>query len=66
LAMVFWVAGFKYAPASVAAILNQSSTIIALILATLVLKEPFSIRKFVAAILGISGVLIVTLDAPHS
>lgn len=60
-AMLLWVAGFKYAPAANAAILNQTSTVIALILATLVLKEPFGMRKGSAAVLAILGVVVVTL-----
>lgn len=59
LAMIFWIGGFKYAQAAVAAVLNQTSTIIALIFATLILKEPFTKRKLVAAVLAVSGVLVV-------
>jgi len=60
LAMIFWVAGFKYANASTAGILNQTSIVFAIILATLILKEPFTRRKFVAVSLAVLGVLIVT------
>ncbi|MEK6797846.1 MAG: DMT family transporter [Planctomycetota bacterium] len=59
LSMVFWIGGFKWAKASVAAILNQSSTIIALILASVILKESFTRRKVVAAVLAITGVVVV-------
>ncbi len=59
-AMIFWVAGFKYAQAGVAAVLNQTSTILALVFATLILKEPFTRRKAVAAIVALSGVIIIT------
>ncbi len=59
LAMIFWIAGFKYAGASVAAILNQTSTVMALIFATLILKERFTRRKFVSAVLAFGGVMIV-------
>lgn len=60
LAMILWVAGFKYANASMAGILNQTSIVFAIILATLILKEPFTRRKFVAVSLAVAGVLIVT------
>ncbi len=59
-AMIFWVGGFKYTSASVAAVLNQTSTIFALIMATIILKEPFTRRKLLAAVLAFGGVVIVT------
>ena len=60
LAMVLWIAGYKYTQAPIAAILNQTSTIFALIFATLILKEPFTRRKLAAAALGLGGVAVVT------
>jgi len=61
LAMIFWVAGFAYADkAGRAAILNQTTTIFAIILATVILKESFTRRKLVAVSLALLGVLIVT------
>jgi len=61
LALIFWIAGFKYAKASIAAALNQTSSIFAIILATVVLKESFTFRKATSATLAIMGVLLVTL-----
>lgn len=61
--LIFWVAGFKYIDASVAGILNQTSSIFALILATLILKEEFTPRKFLAISLAMLGVVLVTLNA---
>ena len=60
LALIFWLAGFKYTKAAIAAILNQTSTVIALVFATLILKETFTKRKFAAALLALIGVLVVT------
>ena len=60
-AMLLWVGGFKYTQAAVAAILNQTSTIMALGFATVILKEPFTRRKLAAAILALSGIMIVLL-----
>ncbi len=60
-ALIFWIAGFKYAKASIAAALNQTSSIFAIILATVVLKESFTMRKAISATLAITGVLLVTL-----
>ncbi|UCG31608.1 MAG: DMT family transporter [Phycisphaerales bacterium] len=62
LAMVTWVAGFKYTYASVAAILNQTNALFAVVLATLILKEAFTRRKFVALVLAFCGVVLVTLS----
>jgi drug/metabolite transporter (DMT)-like permease len=60
-AMIFWVAGFKYADAAVAGILNQTSIVFALILASVFLKEHLTRRKLLAIVLAASGVLIVTM-----
>jgi len=62
LSMVFWVAGFKYAQAAIAAILNQTSVIFATVLAVVLLKEGMTRRKFVAVTLAITGVVLVALD----
>jgi drug/metabolite transporter (DMT)-like permease len=59
ISLLFWLAGFKYTKASIAAILNQTSVIFAMVLATLVLKESFSRRKLLAVILAFSGALVV-------
>ncbi|HVP12717.1 MAG TPA: DMT family transporter [Phycisphaerae bacterium] len=60
--LVFWIAGFKYIEASIAGILNQTSTMFAIILATLMLKEEFTRRKLLAVSLALAGVIMVTLD----
>ncbi|MBU8922321.1 MAG: DMT family transporter [Bacteroidales bacterium] len=61
LALILWIAGMKYTQAGTAAILNQTSSIHILILASIFLKEPFTRNKAVAAALAIGGVLMVTL-----
>lgn len=61
LALIFWIAGMKYTKVGVAAILNQSSTVYVLILASVFLKEPFTRRKLVASAAAIIGILLVTL-----
>jgi len=61
LAMILWVAGFKFTNASIAAILNQTSIIFAIILASLILKEPFTRRKIVAVMFAVAGVVTVTV-----
>jgi drug/metabolite transporter (DMT)-like permease len=62
LCLLFWVAGFKYTDASIAAVLNQTSTIFALVLAAMVLKERLTVRKLAALALAMSGVVMVTLS----
>lgn len=59
--LLLWVAGFKYASASVAAVLNQTSVIFAILLAALLLREPLTRRKIAAAALAFGGVLLVTM-----
>jgi drug/metabolite transporter (DMT)-like permease len=61
LALMCWIAGMKYTETGTAAILNQTSTIFILIFASLFLREPFTIRRLIAAALAVSGILMVTL-----
>ncbi len=60
-ALIFWLAGLKLTTAGTAAILNQTSTIYVLILATVILKESFTKRKVVATGMAVSGILVVTM-----
>ena len=58
--MILWIAGFKYAQAGIAGVLNQTSSVIAIILAAIFLKEQFTRRKLLAITLSMIGVVIVT------
>ena len=60
LALMLWVAGMKYTKAGAAAILNQTSTIVVLLLATIFLKEPLTRRKAAAAVIAIAGIVLIT------
>ena len=61
LALILWIAGTKYTLASIAAILNQSSTVFILIFAVIFLRERMTARRAFSAVLAIAGVLLVTL-----
>ncbi|MFH1844864.1 MAG: DMT family transporter, partial [bacterium] len=61
LALLCWIAGMKYTMVGTAAILNQTTTIHLLILAAIFLREPFTRRKAVAAVLALGGILLVIL-----
>ena len=60
LAMLFWLTGMKYALASVAAALNQTSNILVFIFAAWLLKERITAQKLVGIVVGVSGTLLVT------
>jgi len=55
-AMVLWLAGYKFTSASVAAILNETASVFILLLAWLWLKEPLTRRGLVGVALTLSGV----------
>jgi len=61
LALMLWIAGMKYTQAGAAAILNQTSTIYVLLLASLLLHEPLTRRKLAAAALAVAGIVMVTV-----
>ena len=61
LSVVFWLAGFKYTLAGRAAIYNQLSTIIIVILARIFLKEPLNKKKIIGVIVAIIGAIVVSL-----
>ena len=61
LALLLWIGGMKYTQAGAAAILNQTSTIFILLLATVFLHEPLTKRKLVAVLLAFGGIVLVTL-----
>jgi drug/metabolite transporter (DMT)-like permease len=59
LSLIFWIAGMKYTQASIASILNQTSSIHIIIMATIFLKEPLTKRKIAAAALAVAGIVMV-------
>jgi drug/metabolite transporter (DMT)-like permease len=63
LALLFWIGGMKLTTAGTAAILNQTSTIYILILASVFLGEPFGWRRTLSAVLALTGILMVIRPA---
>jgi drug/metabolite transporter (DMT)-like permease len=61
LSIILWVAGYKYLQASVAALLNQTSTIFTLIFAIMFLQEKLTRSKVIAICLAMSGAALITL-----
>lgn len=59
--LTLWIAGMKYADTGTAGILNQTSTLFILILATVILKEPFSRRKGLSVLFTLAGVVLTLL-----
>ena len=61
-AMLLWLAGYKYADASIAAVLNETSAVFVLILAALFLKERLRVHQWLGSIVAAAGVLIVVAN----
>lgn len=59
LSMTIWVTAFKLTDVTSAAILNQTNTIFVVILASLWLKEPFTLRRAAATLLAFAGSVLV-------
>lgn len=61
LSMLFWLGGYKYTSASVAAILNESASVFLVLLAALWLREPIGRRGLVGVALTFSGIACMLL-----
>ncbi|MEO8161011.1 MAG: DMT family transporter [Arenimonas sp.] len=61
LAMVLWLAGYKYTLASVAAVLNETASVFILLLAAFWLKEPLTRRAIGGVVLTFGGVCCMLL-----
>jgi drug/metabolite transporter (DMT)-like permease len=59
LSLMAWLAGFKYSQAGVVALLNQTSTVLIVLLASLVLKEPMTKFKLISVAVAFLGVVII-------
>jgi drug/metabolite transporter (DMT)-like permease len=61
IALMLWIGGMKYAPASIASALNQTSNIFVFILAALFLKERMTRDKVAGIVMAVVGVFLVIL-----
>lgn len=61
LSTLFWLAGYKYTQASIAAVLNETAAIFILVLSVLVLRERVTARQWWGTLLAVAGVLLVVV-----
>lgn len=61
LSMVLWLGGYKYAPASIAAVLNETSSIFILLLAWWWLREPLGRIGAIGVCLTLPGVALMLM-----
>ncbi|MFH1680020.1 MAG: DMT family transporter [Candidatus Eisenbacteria bacterium] len=59
--LLFWLAGMKYTQASIAAALNQTSTLWTFVFAALILREAVTRKRIAGLFLGVVGVAMVTM-----
>ncbi len=60
-ALLFWLAGYKYAAASIAAVINELAAIFIVGLAAWLLRERVTARQLAGGALALAGVLLVVL-----
>lgn len=61
LSMIFWLGGYKYASASVSAVLNETASVFIVVLAWLWLKEPMNRRSALGVAVTLAGVVCMLL-----
>ncbi len=60
-ALFMWILGMTFTQTNTASVLNQSSTVFVLILATIFLREPLTWRRGLAIVIGMTAAVLVTL-----
>lgn len=60
-ALLFWLAGYKYADASIAAVINELAAIFIVGFAAWLLRERVTARQLAGGALALAGVLVVVL-----
>jgi drug/metabolite transporter (DMT)-like permease len=59
--MTLWIAAFKFTTVNSAAILNQTNTVLVVVLAAVFLKDRFDLRRAAATVLAVAGSLLILL-----
>ncbi len=59
--IILWIASYKYLQSTIAALLNQTSTVLTVLLAVVFLNEKFTRGKVLAMISALIGVALLTL-----
>ena len=59
--MLLWLGGFKWADASVAAVLNQMTAVFIIVLGRVILREPLTPRRITGGVAATAGAIIVVL-----
>lgn len=60
ISVIFWLAGFKYTLAGRAAVYNQLSTVLIILMAGIFLKEAMTKRKWLAVATALTGAFIIS------
>jgi len=60
--MILWLAGYKYTTASIASMLNESTSAFIVLFAWLFLKEPLTLRKSAGLALTLAGIFVIIAE----
>lgn len=61
ISMTLWIAAFKFTTVNSAAILNQTNTVLVVVLAAIFLKDRFDLRRALATALAVAGSLLILI-----
>ncbi len=61
ISMTLWIAAFKFTTVNSAAILNQTNTVLVVVLAAIFLKDRFDTRRLLATLLAVAGSVLILL-----
>lgn len=61
ISMTLWIAAFKFTTVNSAAILNQTNTVLVVVLAAIFLKDRFDPRRVLATLLAVAGSVLILI-----